>query len=499
MKRRIRTKSWGAAALLVAAALALGARADEAPGVQGALAAFMERAAAEGFTGAVVVARDGRVLLEAGYGLADPDDDVPVTKDTVFTTGSITKQFTAAAVLDLEEEGKLSVSDPITKYFEGVPPDKRGITLHHLLTHQAGFPGAIGDDVERVGRDEYVRRALATELRFPPGEGYDYSNVGYSLAAAVVEIVSGRPYEAHLRERLFEPAGMAETGYVLPAWKPSRLAHGVTDDGGDWGTVVERALSGGGPGWHLLGNGGIHSTVGDMLRWHRALQGDGILGPAAKAKMYARHADEGGGTWYGYGWSVEPTPWGEMVTHNGGNPYYFADFLRFLEDDVVVYYTTTSRDRRMHRLGRPLAEIVFTGEVPELEPRPGPLTAAGPAAPAGSPAAKWGLPGSYRGQRAAELLEAIVTEDAAHRRAFVESALAPEMVERRSVEGLVEILGSLQEEAGEFGVRGVRPAGENRVEVVLDRKGRPAPMSLILELEPEEPHRILSIEVRVGD
>lgn len=465
------------------------------------LASYLDAAAAEGFTGAVVVARGGEVLLEAGYGRIDPDEDRPVTPDTVFPVGSITKQFTAAAVLKLEEMGKLSVSDPITQWFDGVPEDKRGITVHHLLTHQAGFPGAIGDDFERVGRDEYVRRALATPLDFTPGTAYQYSNVGYSLAAAIVEKASGEPYERFLHDHLFAPAGMKDTGYHLPHWDPARLAHGVTDDGGDWGTLVGHAFTDGGPGWHLVGNGGIHSTVGDMLRWHRALTGDGILSAASKAKMYAKHVEEGGGTWYGYGWSIEPTPWGEAITHNGGNPYYFSDFLRFPAADVVVYYSTTSRDRRMHRLARPLAKIVFTGEVPELEAPRAALVApgeAGPAAPEGTAAARWGLPGTPVGLRAGEFLAAIVSSDPAQRRAFVEAAFAPEVIERRGVDGLMEVLGRMAEDVGEFEVRGLRPGGDARLGVALERAGRPEPMEITVEVEPDAPYRIVGIGVEIG-
>jgi CubicO group peptidase (beta-lactamase class C family) len=195
----------------------------------------------------------------------------------VFTTGSITKQFTATSILVLEARGKLSLQDPITIDFEAIPEDKGGVTLHHLLTHTAGFPGAIGDDRERIGREAFVRCALATERLFPPCSRYEYSNVGYSLLAAVVERGSGESYEAFLHRNLFEPAGMHDTGYILPGWDPQRLAHGWTDDGGDWGTLVDRLIGEAGPGWNLSGNGGICSTVQDMFRWHRAPPGDAIL------------------------------------------------------------------------------------------------------------------------------------------------------------------------------------------------------------------------------
>jgi CubicO group peptidase (beta-lactamase class C family) len=449
----------------------------------------------------VVVARGGEVLLERGYGMADPGRDLPVSAATVFTTGSITKQFTAAAVLALEATGKLAVGDPISKYLGEVPSDKAAITIHHLLSHQAGFPGAIGDDRERIGRDAFVRQALATPLRFAPGSGYEYSNVGFSLAAAIVEKVSGRSYEAFLRETLWLPAGMRETGYHLPQWAPERHAHGQRPDGSDWGTEASNFFTDGGPGWHLLGNGGVLSTTGDMLRWHRALQGESILSAASKAKLYAKHVDEGGGTWYGYGWSIEPTPWGEMVTHNGGNPFFFADYLRFLDADVVIYFATSSRDRRMRRIGRPLARIVFTGEVSPFEPKPVRLSEPGSAAaPAGSAAARWGLPGTAAGERAGTLLDALAAPSAAERERFAAEGFAPPVVARRGADGLRELLSRMRGDLGEgFRLRGFRPGEGEGLVVVLAPAGGPGPMQITLEVEPQPPHRIAGIGVQLGE
>src|SRR5262249_25703156 len=147
--------------------------------------------------------------------------------ETVFSIGSITKQFTAAAILQLEMQGKLNVQDSISKYLPNVPKDKEAITLHHLLTHSAGLESDFGaTDYEPVTREPYIRRALAAKLRSVPGQRYHYANSGYSLLAAIVEIVSGQDYEAYLQENLFKPAGMTKTGYRLPQCKPEEFAQG---------------------------------------------------------------------------------------------------------------------------------------------------------------------------------------------------------------------------------------------------------------------------------
>jgi len=146
---------------------------------------YMAERASAGFSGVVIVARDGKVLLQRGYGYLDAGKTRPVAADSVFTTGSITKQFTAAAILKLEMQGRLKTNEAMARYLPGVPDDKRAITIHQLLTHTAGFPPASGDDLEAIGRDAFERLVLSRPLAQAPGT-YEYSNVGYSLLAALV-------------------------------------------------------------------------------------------------------------------------------------------------------------------------------------------------------------------------------------------------------------------------------------------------------------------------
>jgi CubicO group peptidase (beta-lactamase class C family) len=291
---------------------------------------YMQKAAANGYAGSILVARGATIVLAKGYGLADREKKIPQTAETVFSIGSITKQFTGAAILKLEMAGRLSVADPIGKYFRDVPPDKSGMTLHHLLTHTAGFPGEIGDDYEPIGREAFVERAMASKLLFKPGERYAYSNVGFSLLGIIVELVSGKGYEDYLRETLFKPAGMNRTGYLRPEFSQGELAVGY-QNGERWGSAMDRPWMADGPGWNLRANGGILSTVGDMHRWFLALQGETVLTGAAKAKYFAPHAreDPSGPTYYGYGWVTQKTASGTtLIWHNGGNGIYNA-FMGF--------------------------------------------------------------------------------------------------------------------------------------------------------------------------
>jgi CubicO group peptidase (beta-lactamase class C family) len=255
--------------------------------------------------------------------------------------GSITKQFTAAAILKLVEERRLSLDDTLPKHFDAVPRDKQGITLHQLLTHSSGITDLPeAGDWDPIGRDELVRRALAGPLAFAPGVGYEYSNAGYSILGAIVEKQTGGSYERFVREKLFLPNGMFETGYVLPAWGDGRLAQGYRH-GERWGTVLERPMAADGPYWVLRANGGMHSTAWDMLRWSRALLEGRALASVSRDLAWTPHVSEGGDTHYGYGWVIAAGPGGEkVVTHNGGNGILFADLAIVPQSGLVAFVQT---------------------------------------------------------------------------------------------------------------------------------------------------------------
>ncbi|HUP42744.1 MAG TPA: serine hydrolase domain-containing protein [Thermoanaerobaculia bacterium] len=301
------------------------------------LDAYLSRLETLGFSGAVIVDHEGEVVLRKGYGLADRESRRPYTPETVQTHGSITKQVTAAAILLLESRGELSVDDLLGEHFDAVPADKRGITLHHLLTHTAGFPGGIGPDRQPIGADAFVELALAAPLEVEPGAEFRYSNVGYSLLGIVVERVSGRGYEELVREELLLPAGLAETGYLLPTLDERRLAVGY--DGGErWGRVHGRGWREDGPGWNLRANGGLHTTVDDMRRWLAVLRGEGPLPAAAVERWTTGHVDTGDESFrYGYGWMVAETELGRAVAHNGGNGVFSAFFVWLPETELFLY------------------------------------------------------------------------------------------------------------------------------------------------------------------
>jgi CubicO group peptidase (beta-lactamase class C family) len=331
---------------------------------------YMMRLENLGYAGGVLVIRDGRPVVTRSYGLANRANGVVADTGTVYNLGSITKQFTAAAILRLEELGKLRTTDSIARFFPEAPADKRAITLHQLLTHTAGFKSDYSPtDYEPTSRDEYVRRMFEAPLRNPVGSSHFYSNAGYSLLAAIVEIVSGSDYESALRELVLAPAGMSQTGYKAPRWPAARIAHGYQNDR-DWGTIVDRIAAADAPYWALRGNGGLHTTLGDMARWDAALNDARVLSDSSRRKFTTGYVNEGpdGESQYAYGWAVMKTPRGtRLVTHNGGNGIYVAEFLRFVDEGVSVFLTSTVAELTATQALRVLQRIVF-GQPYELPP-----------------------------------------------------------------------------------------------------------------------------------
>lgn len=330
------------------------------------VAGYLSTVEHQGFHGAVLVVQEGKNIISEGFGLSDIDKQIPNTDSTIFDIGSITKQFTAAGILKLEMAGKLSVDDLMSKYFDNVPEDKQSITLHHLLTHSAGFPGGIGGDYEDITTEDFISRAMNTPLRFIPGSDYNYTNVGYSLLAIIIERLSGQTYEEYLRENLFLPAGMESTGYLIPKWNGSLMATGYRNNN-RWAKPTEKWTSGE-ISWHLKGNGGILSTVKDMYKWHQALLTNDILSAEAKGKFYKPHVREGAGadSFYAYGWAIFPTPRKtNLIAHNGGNGIFFADFWRYLEEDITIIVMCNSSNRYAERIASQIAGILL---VPDFKP-----------------------------------------------------------------------------------------------------------------------------------
>ncbi|MBL8203166.1 MAG: beta-lactamase family protein [Blastocatellia bacterium] len=246
---------------------------------------YLKRLTGFGLTGSVLVAKDGKVILEKGYGMADRKRNLPFTKDTVVDIGSNTKDLTKTAILQLAQAGKLKLNDTLPKFFDNVPADKAIITIAQLMEHTAGFGQYSGRDEELLTKADFLKNILRASLIAAPGQEENYSNPGYSLLAAIIEKVSGQSYDQYVQDHILTPVGMTTTGYILPKWRDGQLAHNYVE-GEERPSTFELPHLPDGPTWNLRGNGGTLSTVGDMYKFYQSLQGDKLLNNEFKAQLF---------------------------------------------------------------------------------------------------------------------------------------------------------------------------------------------------------------------
>lgn len=313
--------------------------------------AYLKSGVSEGYSGAVLIVKDGEIVLNQGYGLANKDEKIANTPDTVITIGSVTKQFTATAILLLNKQRKLSIDDPISRFFPNLPENKKNITIHQLLTHTSGLRSDIGDgDFDHIPTDEYFERLFGTSLLFTPGAKHEYSNAGYSVLARIIELCSEQEYELFLVNHIFKPSGMNQTGYLLPDWENKNVAHGYMRNIIDRGTLIDRFMEDGKVSWNLKGNGGIHSTLNDMYLWYHALEKNSVLSSIQTTELTMPYVPEtdSESSHYAYGWAVFTSARNtKIISHNGGNGTFFFDFLWLPEDDALILFSTNASSRRV--------------------------------------------------------------------------------------------------------------------------------------------------------
>lgn len=314
------------------------------------------RRSKDGLGCAIIVEKDGVVVLKAGYGWANRDGRVPFSTSTIAQVGSLTKQFTAAAIVDLTLKKKLSLNDAFAKYVSGVPQPAKAITIHQLLTHTAGLPENCGGDFERLTRSEMISQCLVKVSS--PGK-FLYSNLGYSLLAAVIESVTHKTLENYLAEHFFAPLKMQSTGYFFSKALHGRLAVGYTSMGTN-PPISDTLMVMGDSFWNLKGNGGIQASVDDMYVWYGAFTRGPIITSSMRKMLTTPYVTREDGAKYGYGWFIRTSDDGQVaqVSHSGSDGVFLAVFVWRPLEKSFYYFVTNNRDKGGAEAARAILDIL---------------------------------------------------------------------------------------------------------------------------------------------
>ena len=317
------------------------------------LATHMDNLAVRGaFTGSVLVAREGQILLSQGYGFADHAQQIPNSAETRFRICSITKQFTAMAILMLQQRGALDVHDTVCSYLDPCPSTWQAITIHHLLVHTSGIPDFVDlPDYESfkglpTTPLELIARFRDLPLLFSPGDTWSYSNSGYIVLGYIIERVSGQTYADFIQDNIFTPLHMEDSGYD-PA--ETTIAIGYLDRW-DVAGYIDASVA--------YAAGALYSTVEDMYRWDQALYTEQLLPQDLLDDLFAPYADTPIGS-YGYGWFTSREYNQQVISHGGGGDGFITLIKRFPRDQVTLILLSNRESTDIGAIADALAGMVF--------------------------------------------------------------------------------------------------------------------------------------------
>lgn len=316
--------------------------------------------AADDFSGSLLVARDGQPIFNKSYGFANIELGVPNTPQTVFRIASITKPFTATAIMMLQERGKLKVGDSICKYLADCPDAWQPITIKNLLTHTSGipnylnFPGYLSNIALPVTHEQMIGTFRNKPLEFVPGEKFAYSNSGYYLLGVIIERASGRPYAEFLQENIFAPLGMKQTGDFdnRSIIKNRAAGYSLMNDRPANAIYFDRS--------QLLATGSLWSTTEDLLLFDQALYTEKLVSRKILDEMFTLSVAD-----YGYGWQVAPMFGRPLIAHGGDTLGFMGVLQRFTADRTTIILLSNKGYMNILTLARDIPAIVF-GEKYEL-------------------------------------------------------------------------------------------------------------------------------------
>lgn len=312
----------------------------------------------EQFSGSILIAKDGKILVNKGYGMANYELDVPNSPITKFRIASTTKQFTAMAIIQLWQKGLLNVNDPIIKYIPDYPKGNE-ITITHLLNHKSGIPDYTGFEElwEKMGMpitlEQLIESFKNKPLEFTPGEKYKYSNSNYALLTYIIEKVSGKPYETYLQENIFQPLAMNDSGYDHNATILKKRAAGYRVNDKAIANAMHSDMS-----WPS-GAGGLYSTVEDLYKWDRALYTDKLVPKDTLDSIFGSLVKDPKRDDYAYGWVLDDWHGHTLMWHNGRISGFRSYIARYINDDVCIIVLSNYDFSPVEKIATDLARILF--------------------------------------------------------------------------------------------------------------------------------------------
>ncbi len=318
---------------------------------------------------AIGIVRHGTVFLAKGYGFANLEHQVPVGPETLFQSGSVGKQFTAMAVMLQVEAGKLTLADPLTKFFPDAPAAWQAITVRHLLTHTSGIPDLEGmlDYRKDYTDEELARFCYALPLEFTPGSRWNYSNSGYVLLGIIVNRVAGAFYGQILSQQVFKPAGMTTARVISEEDIIPHRAAGYRLVKGELKNQEWVA-----PSLNTTADGSLYVSLRDMIAWDAAVQARALLTPASWQEILTPVRLNSGATYpYGFGWGLEERGGKPLHQHSGGWQGFTTQFSRFLGDSLSIIVLTNSGSASPSRFADGIAGLLNPAlAAPPLTPIP---------------------------------------------------------------------------------------------------------------------------------
>ena len=315
------------------------------------------------FSGSILIAKNGQILVKKGYGYANYEFSIKNNPEIKFRIGSLTKGFTAVAILQLEEKGLLNVNDKLQKYISDYPRGDE-ITIKHLLTHTSGIPDhAEFEDFNKERRVfhydilETIENFKNKPLEFNPGERFKYSNSNYILLGFIIEQVSKISYPEYVRQNIFEPLKMNNSGFENPESIIKNFAQGYCFNKNEIEKAKYRDMS------NAHASGALYSTIEDLYIWDRALYLEELINNKSKEKMFTAFKDI-----YGFGWSIVNILNHKMIGHSGEIDGFTSNISRFINDDICIIVLSNFEHTPIGRISSDLAAIVFNEKytIPEI-------------------------------------------------------------------------------------------------------------------------------------